>query len=92
MSYLPNFYFAEFMAEIKISAKINSESSSMAKVRSQQRIKVMTISPTLLNDKQLRHKRVAETEKNGLQGRISCRDTIMRSRHRRRTSLVTIDF
>ena len=57
MYYLPNFYFAEFMAEMKILAKISSESNSMAKVRSRQRIKVATISPTMLNEKQLRQKR-----------------------------------
>ena len=54
MYYLPNFYFAEFMEEMKITAKISSESSLIAKVRSQQGIKVATISPTLLNEKQLR--------------------------------------
>ena len=57
MYYLPNFYFAEFMAEMKIPAKISSESSSMAKVRSRQRIKVATISPTIMNEKQLQQKR-----------------------------------
>ena len=43
-----------FISEMKILAKIKNESSSMAKVRSRQRIKVATISPTLLNEKQLR--------------------------------------
>ena len=70
----------KFIAEMKIPARIRSESSSMAKVRSQQRIEVATKSLTILM-KSCRDKReVAETEK-GLQGRISCRDTILRSRH-----------
>ena len=47
----------KFIAEMKIPAKIRSESSSMAKVRSRQRIKVATKSHNILNEKLLRQKR-----------------------------------
>ena len=53
MYYLPNLYFAE----MKIPARIRSEISSMAKVRSQQRIEVVTKSHTILNEKLSRQKR-----------------------------------
>ena len=46
-----------FIVEMKIPARIKSESSSMAKVRSQQRIKVATRSHTILIEKLLRQKR-----------------------------------
>ena len=79
-----------FIIEMKISARIRSESSSMAKVRSRQKIEVATGSHTILNESCCDKREVVETEK-GLQGRISCRDTIMRSRHRRKRILVAID-
>ena len=47
----------KFIAEMKIPARISSESSSMAKVRSRQRIEVATRSHTILNEKLLRQKR-----------------------------------
>ena len=53
MYYLQNLCFAE----MKIPARIRSESSSMAKVRSRQRIEVMTRSHTVLNEKLLRQRR-----------------------------------
>ena len=86
MYYLPNLYFSEFYSQNENSSKDRSESSSMAKVRSQQRIEVATRSHTILNEK----KEVTEIEK-GIQGRISCHNTILRSRHRRKTTLVATD-
>ena len=47
----------KFITEMKIPARIRSESSSMAKVRSRQRIEVATRSHTILNEKLLRQKR-----------------------------------
>ena len=47
----------KFIAEMKIPAKIRSESSSMVMVRSRQRIEVATRSHTILNEKLLRQKR-----------------------------------
>ena len=51
------YIFHKFITEMKISAKIKSESSSMAKVRLQQRIEVTTRSHTILNETLLRQKR-----------------------------------
>ena len=48
------YIFQKFIAEMKILAKIRSESSSMAKVRSRQRIEIVTRSHTILNEKLLR--------------------------------------
>ena len=47
----------KFTVEMKILARIRSESSSMAKVRSRQRIEVVTRSHTILNEKLLGQKR-----------------------------------
>ena len=47
----------KFIAEMKIPARIRSESSSMAKVRSQLRIEATTRSHTILNEKLLQQKR-----------------------------------
>ena len=47
----------KFIEEMKIPARIKSKSSSMAKVRSQQRIEVATRSHTMLNEKLLQQKR-----------------------------------
>ena len=44
----------KFTTEMKIPTRIRSESSSMAKVRSRQRIEVATRSYTILNEKLLR--------------------------------------
>ena len=53
----------KFIAEKKIPARIKSESSSMAKVRSRQRIEVATRSHTILNEKLLRQKRSCRDRK-----------------------------
>ena len=47
----------KFIAEMKIPARIRSESNSMAKVRSQLRIEAATRSHTILNEKLLQQKR-----------------------------------
>ena len=47
----------KFIAKMKILANIRSESSSMVKVRSRQRIEVATKSHTILNEKLLRQER-----------------------------------
>ena len=47
----------KFIAEMKIPARIRSESSSMAKVRSRQRIEVATRSLTMLSETLLRQRR-----------------------------------
>ena len=47
----------KFIAKMKIPARIRSESSSMAKERSRQRIEVATRSHTILIEKLLRQKR-----------------------------------
>ena len=44
------FILHKFIAEMKILARIRSESSSMAKVRSRQKMEVSTISHTILNE------------------------------------------
>ena len=51
------YIWQKFIEEMKITARIRSESSSMAKVRSQQRIEVTTRSHTILNEKMLQQKR-----------------------------------
>ena len=50
---LSNLYFVE----MRIPARIRNESSSMAKVRSRQRIEVATKSHTIMNEKLSRQKR-----------------------------------
>ena len=57
MYYLPNLYFAKFIVKMKIPVRIRSENSSMAKVRSRQRIEVMTRSHIIMNEKMLGQKR-----------------------------------
>ena len=47
----------KLIAEMRILARIISESSSMAKVRSRQRIEVATKSHTIMNEKLSRQKR-----------------------------------
>ena len=47
----------KFIAEMKIPARIRGESSSMAKVRSRQKVDVATRSHTMLNEKLLRQRR-----------------------------------
>ena len=47
----------QFIAEMRIPARIRSESSSMAKVRSRQRLEVVAKSHTIMNEKLLRQKR-----------------------------------
>ena len=51
----------KLIVELKISARIRSERSSMAKVRWRQRIEVATRSHTILNEKLLRQKYKLET-------------------------------
>ena len=80
----------KYIAEMTIPVRIRSESSSMAKARSRQKIEVATKSHIILNGKLSDKREIVETEK-GLQRRISCRDTILRSGHRRKTTLVTTD-
>ena len=53
----------KFIAEMKILARVKSESSLMAKVRPRQRIKVTTRSHTILNEKLLRQKRSCRDRK-----------------------------
>ena len=53
----------KFIVEMKIPARIRNESSSMAKVRSRQRIEVVTRSHTILNGKMLRQKRSCSDRK-----------------------------
>ena len=53
----------KFIAEMKIPVRIRSESSSMAKVRSRQRIKVETRSHTILNENYYDKREVVEIEK-----------------------------
>ena len=47
----------KFIVEMRIPARIRSESSSMAKVRSRKRIEVATKSHTIMNEKLSRQKR-----------------------------------
>ena len=63
MYYLPNLYFAEILAEMRIPVRIRSENSSMAKVRSRQRIEVATKSHTIMYEKLSRQKRSCRDRK-----------------------------
>ena len=87
MYYLPNFYFAE----MKILARIRSENNSMARwghnKESRSRPEVILCLMKSCRDKE----EVVETERRASR-KISCRNTIIRLRHRRKTSLVTINF
>ena len=51
------YIFQKYIAKMRILARIGSESSSMAKVRSRQRIEVTTKSHIILNEKLSRQKR-----------------------------------
>ena len=85
------YIFQAVTPQFTIPARIRGENSSMAKVRSRQGIEVATRSHNMQNEKKLRHKMKLLRLKKELKRRISCRDTILRSRHQRKTTQVATD-